>query len=232
MPEIIVSSFWSQGQDNLAAVTWPNKESYCKRHGYRAYWRHHETGNDIMWDRPNQWAQVLRDAPDGTWCLFMGCDTVFTRDRPLEDWIDDGQDALLSVDHYVVFGDVHLWKASPLTRAFMWKVTNDLHQKKYATEQDAFTCMLSGRRLEEYQTGCGKDYGSGEYYARSQSLLNHSSIKVKLLNNSKFTGDDPAHWPPGDIPPHHAWTPDHLILHLGGLSVEKRLEVLPRYGLS
>lgn len=229
--KIIIASFWSRALDLVAELSWPAKEEYAKRHGYQAIKGYHPEGIDVMWDRPRQWANVLDQAEDGDWCLFLGCDTTITRlDLLLENWIDNDFDALLSVDHYVVFGDVHMWKASPATRKFMRAIAdrNEAFGKVELTEQDAFTSALACSSRHEYQMKAryGCNYGSPEYYANAQTLLNKNGLKVKLVNCTNFTGDDPAQWPPGDIPPYHSWTKDHLILHMGGISNERRINLM------
>lgn len=229
---VIISSFWSKPLDGLAAMTWTNKESYCYRHGYTPLWKHHQDGADIMWDRPLQWAKVLDEAPDNAWCLFMGCDTLFTRpDIALDAWLDDKFDGIVLVDHNNVFGDVHLWKASPQTYRFMLSIGNRTNPfgMHYPTEQDSLTAALSNNSLQGYRESTGISYGSSDFYANAEKALNKSGLKIKVANGTNLAGDDPAHWPTGDIPLHHAWTKEHLIVHLGGISNERRMRAIPSY---
>lgn len=229
---VLIASFWSRQMNPLASVTWLNKEAYCYRHGYAMLWRHHEDGADIMWDRPRQWQRVLEEATDGTICLFLGCDTLFTSpESDLQSWFVPGFDAFVLVDHANVFGDCHAWKASALTRQFMKTIADRSHPHACndGTEQEAFTSALADMPFREYQKLAGTDFGTPAFYERAQSLLSQGGLKTKLLNVTNFIGDDPEYWPPGDIPVHHAWTPAHLLLHMGGIPNDKRLERLPRY---
>lgn len=230
--KFIIASFWSKSLDEVATYTWPTKENYAKRHGYPAIHGYHEPGVDVMWDRPRQWANVLDQAEDGTHCLFMGCDTAITRpDLPLENWIDNNHDAFVLVDNLVVFGDVHVWKASPATRHFMRAIADRKHPKAWheLTEQDAFTSAMATTSRFEYQRkaldGAG-GHGTPEYYVRAQAALNAGELNVKLLNLTDFAGDDPAQWPPNELPKHYCWSRNHLILHMGGISNERRITLM------
>lgn len=232
--KITICQFWSPPYDSLAAITWKSKTDYAARHGYKTRWEYHKPGVDIMWDRPRKWWKSLEAVSLGEWCLFAGCDTLITNpERTLESFIESRQDAdmLCLVDHYMVFGDCHLFKSSPKTQNFLKMLSQRTHPGAHydGNEQEAMTTMLSKRSYRKYQKETGTDFGTDGFYQRAEHLLNSTNMKVRLLNKTGIVGDDSANWPPGDIPAHHSWTPDHLMLHLGGISYERRMELIPSY---
>ena len=227
--KFIISSFWSAQMDGLAHHTWSSFDAYAARHGYEAQAGVHAPGADIMWDRPRQWARVLASVPDGTLVLFVGIDVFVTRpDRPITDWVDDEHDAFVLVDHGHVFGDAHIWRATSATRKLMADVgaRSTPLAARCTTEQESIMINLSGMSMTDFTQYCLKagGFGTPEFYKAAQFGLS-PTIRTKVLNLQGFCGDDPANWW-GNIPPHHQWSPHHLMLHLGGMSVERRIEYL------
>lgn len=230
--KIILASFWTEAYDELAEITWIGKMHYAKRHGYGTYSDHHRKGIDVMWDRPLQWANVLARFP-GDWVLITGCDVMVTRpDIKLESFIDPSADMMCLVDHFFVFGDCLLIKSSQKTFDLLALIATQSHRqaKDWPNEQYALPSLLSGLSFAAYQVAVGEDYGTEAFYRRSEKLLSATGLKVKTLNYStKFIGDDPRVMWPGQVPYFHAWTKEHLMLHMGGRSLGYRLRVMPCY---
>lgn len=226
---------WSPEYAPLGDITWRrNKELYAKKWGYESLAVMHPTGVDIMWHRPQIWLDALNDMPDGSWLLFTGSDAVITRpELALAQFLDDEFDFICLVDRITIFSDVWLMRSCSATKSMLKSIlAGSVRSDRRGTEQDALTEYLCGMRFEEYRARAGTDYGTEEFYNRSQEKLNKKPVRVKLLRPwNKFTGDPTAHWPDRDdiIPWYHAWTLDHFILHMGGKTLEYRLKWLPTY---
>lgn len=231
--KIVLASFWTEAYDELAEITWIGKLHYAKRHGYATFCDHHRKGVDVMWDRPLLWSLVLERFAPGDWILITGCDVMVTRpDLRLESFIDPTADVMCLVDHFFVFGDCLLIKNSQTMIDLLRVIAKRSHSqaKDWPNEQYALPALLSCLTFKEYQDTVGDDYGTEAFFRRSEKVLSSGSMKVKTLNYpTKFIGDDARVMYPGQVPYFHAWTKDHLMLHMGGRSLSYRLRVMPSY---
>lgn len=231
---IFVHSSWSTQYQRMADITWTrSKVPYAARHGYSLAPYIFEGNVDIKWGRVKAWLQILGEMQTGDWLFFTGCDAMVTRpDIPLSKFIDNDFDFICCEDQRVIHGDGWLMRSCTATKSMLrWMIANttDIHAKN-TSEQESFVSYLCGRHALFYNDAAPFNYGEDSWYEECQQLLNQSPVRCKLLKSSDgFTGDDPAIWPNGELPPWHWWTPNHLCLHMGGKSFDERIQRLPAY---
>lgn len=224
----LVASSWSREFAELAAITWPDKIRYAERHGYAVAHRvfRPATGAEDQrlrwWHRTAYWATLLDGMLDGDVGLFVGCDVCVTRkDRTLAEFIDPGIDLAIQIDGALVFGDALLVRAGPLTRALF----RDL-RKAAADEQIALSEALRG---EWFLPVTHPQMNAAPFWAAIEPEFSRTGLAVRVINGRRFAGDDPKHWPNGVpsghgvLPAEACWSGEHLLLHLGGLNMEKRI---------
>ena len=73
--------------NNLLELTWPNKERYCKKHGYKLF----DESNSLDTSRPPSWSKILAvrrllTQEDCDWVFWMDADTVIMNsEKRIED---------------------------------------------------------------------------------------------------------------------------------------------------
>lgn len=224
---IHVHASWSPQYAPLAEVTWTqNKLPYARANGYiPAPHKFAPDDRGILWGRVAVWLDLINSMPDGDWLFFTGCDAAITNPgRKLEEFTGD-YDFYCGLDQNVVHGDCWLMRACGATR----KMLEAMLAAKGVSEQHAFVNYLHGVPLlrESMPTDCTTPAG----YDMCQELLNNSPVRCCLIKHTdKFTGDDAALWPDGfTVPKETSWTPEHLVLHVGGKSNAERIQVLSKY---
>jgi len=225
-------STWSTDYQVLANLTFTNnKVKYAEKHGYKTHFKIHTDPNDILWDRPRQWEQVLLSIPENDWLWVSGTDLFITRpDYRLEDFIDDTAEFMCAVDHHQVFGDCFIIKNCPNSIRLIREVL--ARRNEFPNEQWAFSTILSkSQTFGHYCEKAGYSNGTTEFYKRSEDILNSNYVKVKVWDVSqpkKISGDIPwLHDDPNVVPPCHAWYEDTFSLHVGGKSLKFRLGFIP-----
>lgn len=227
---IVLMSSWSAEYQPLADITWfGNKRPYAARHGYETHHMIHQPGVNIMKDRMVLWLDALNRLKEGDWLFFTGCDALISRrDIRVEKFLDAQSDFICCLSHDVVFGDVWLMRSNSRTKRMLgWMIDAFTGQ---LSEQELFVeALTGGTQWQWYKDLIPKNFGEDSCYQGCEILLNCTDVKVRVVRPpEKLTGDDPSLWP-GNIPPYHWWSKEHLVYHMGGMSLEKRLASIESY---
>lgn len=226
---IWLMSSWSAEYQSLADITWVgSKVPYAQRHGYQLHHAIHAPGIGIMKDRMVLWLDALNRISDGDWLFFTGCDALISRaDIRVEKFITDGEDFICCTSHDVVFGDVWLMKSNARTKRMLATMIESFTGQ--LSEQELFVEALSFNTWDGYKVLIPQNWGEESCYAGCEAMLNCTDVKVRIVRpHEKLTGDDHTLWP-GNIPPYHWWSPEHLVFHMGGKSLEDRVRLISGY---
>ena len=203
---VALATLHSDAYAPLAEVTLPNKERYCRRHGYDLHAVRHPADAELG---PN-WGKVsllweLTERYDAV--LWLGCDTLITNgERTVESLLgkNPAADVLLASDLYGINADVILTRATAVARMFWYAVGTVGHAFYHAhpwSEQEAMV-----------------RFATTPPYAESVRVLPQSAMNSYL--HAEY--GRPADWPGG-------WQPGHFILHLPGMPLERRVELAREY---
>lgn len=225
---ITLMSSWSAEYQPLADITWANKRAYAARHGYQTHHMVHAPGIGIMKDRMVLWLDALHRLDENDWLFFTGSDALISRrDIPVDRFIGGDFDFVCCLSHDVVFGDVWFMRSNSRTKYLLERMIGAFNGER--SEQELFAQELCLHTWHEYQRLVPQNWGEESCYAGCEILLNATDVKTRVVRpHEKLTGDDPSLWP-GNIPPYHWWSKDHLVYHMGGMSLPFRLANIGKY---
>ena len=202
-PRIAVCSFWFSGHQALADLTAPNKEAYCRRHGYTPWFQCRED-----WGPADKLRLVRALLSDHDAVLWIDCDAFFTNPTfKVEALIDHTKSDVLTITKdgydYAVNSGVFLMQAWDETFQFLnWCLQDDVFAAiqgyplkdqdilaKFAVEYPELTRILPQRMMNSYLRAEYEVYNYGW-----------------------------SDWQEGD------W-----ILHAAGLPMEKRIAIARKY---
>lgn len=215
--KICVASIATGDMDELTSMTWPNKEEYCKKHGYHGVLQK-QTWDYLGFDKII-FIKALLESDRYEWILWADNDTLFTNfDKKIEDVIDNDFHFIVCADYG---GDVNagvfLVKNSKEGREYI----DHLSQKMY--ELAPFNKFLFG----EEQTALQKTYKE-ERWANTIKV-----IPQKIMNAYPYSG---VYGHPNGLNDwlgvNGDWQVGDFIIHIPGFGPDlfnKRLEHFRKY---
>ncbi len=194
----------SQEYWKLAEYCAPNKLEYCLRHGIQFTMRKHVKISP--WgERPQFMLEELERMHDGDWLWFMGSDTLITNMTiDVRKFLtDDAPDFTIAKDMHGINNDVFFLRKTKESVAFLKGVL--ALNKLYSDDQQAMNHLLRmGEVTVKYETmEAMNSYLFDEYpYYKDMGLSTASD----------------GHWRPG-----------RFILHLPGMSNERRYALMEKH---
>lgn len=187
--------------DKVAEITIPVLEMYCGKHGYyQSVYRH--TPYEFYTGR-EKINQILEVCEDGDIALVLDADTIITNPKiKVEDFINDEQDFYITNHVGKVNSGVFIVRMSMWSRTFLDYILTVIDRETVYCEQDA---------IMKYINSFTPD--------KKMCILPHPSINSLMYNLYSEHGDIRSE-EDGN------WKPNHFLLHLPGIGMEKRAEIL------
>ncbi len=200
--KVAIVSCWDNSIDEIAQITWKTKEAYCQRHGYNLFRGSIIPGRHPSWSKVYTVKYVLVNH-DFVFCL--DADAMIAGDADVVELLGD-KDFAITLDMNGINGGNWIVRNCDWSFAFLDRVWN--MYDRFAThpwnEQLAYGAALQ-TTLED---------------------IEHVHFLANRAINSNPVDCYPDYpWPEGQ------WQPGDFILHMSGLSNEKRFEALRKYGL-
>ncbi len=206
--KLAVAIYCSDSGANLWNLTHNNKNEYCVKHGYNLVKLNNpvSTNFDISWARIEELIKIL---PKYDYILFQGLDTlIMNYNIKIEDWINKYKthDFIIGFDVNGLNNDVMLVKNTDWSIEYL----------KYILEQKY------KNPLENWEK-----FWWNEQKAMERSYLNHP-LQIRRIPQKSFNS---YHYPYYERPETTAgqFTEGDWILHFPGMSMEKRLEEMPKW---
>lgn len=204
----------------LADLTLPSKLEYCMKWNCALVAKYHRSGVDIAWDRPRIWLETLERCD---WLFFTGADVAITNfDTPMLP--RQPGDFFFAVDHNGLQSDSWIMRNCGATQDFLRSVI--AAENRFTNEQDAMQVLLSSEpdyeRFRQRIDARHNEFRNTVF----QQELNRSKVHCQIVPR-KLLNAYPAKFYP--VCPEDAWDETSMCLHLPGMSLERRLEIFPRY---
>ena len=199
----ILTSYYVNYQP-LADLVLPNREEYCRRHGYGHYiqigpydglnW-HQGTARikqiyDMLFKSPNE--------IDSIWCLDIDA-IIMNLTKKVEDFLDDDHDFFIAKDVHGVNGGSFIVRKSEWAKEwlyFLWTEALIINH-----------CWHENRVMHLHAE-------TNPRFKDKIKVLPHPSINSYFYDIYNRPTTTPGHFNKGDF-----------VLHLPGLNIDKRLEV-------
>lgn len=202
MLKIAFLSAYDHNQQCLADYAIPNKQEYCKRHGYDfiAFNEWNDKDRSVHWAKIKYAANLLKNYH---WIFYSDIDSIImNHNKKLEDFLDHNYDFIASYDRYGINSGQWFirrcnWAATFLTS--IYSQTQCINQP--CPEQMAMITTL---------------INLGENLKRTK-LVNQKQFNSYLYEKYDWA------WPDGQ------YTPGDFLLHLPGMSNEERVPILKEY---
>lgn len=181
----------------------PNKLEYCLRHGVQLTIKKHSDSVVSSWgERTEFMIEELERMPQGDWLWFMGADTLITNMTTRLDSIltDDAPDFIIAKDMHAINNDVFFLRRSDASLAFLQEVHS--LKREFGDDQQAMINLLQRDKI-------------GVRYETQVPFNSYLFDQYRYYKNMHLSTDSPGHWVPG-----------RFVLHLPGLPVEKRIELM------
>ena len=200
---IKVLTHYTANWANLMDVTLPILERYCEKNGYQLS-VFKNTPYDTYTGK-EKIRQVLSVCEDGDIALVLDADTIITNPEiRVEGFINDNQDFYITNHVGKVNSGVFIVRLSTWSRAFLNFLLSVIGMGWVHCEQDAIV-----KYLNEYPND------------KKICILPHPSINSLMYQlypeHKDITTEEEGNW-----------TPNHLLLHLPGVGMDKRLEILTK----
>lgn len=194
---IAILSAWDHSQADLAAVTWPNKKSYCDRHGYDAIAK----VGDLP-DRHPVWLRIAAARellPRYDWIFLLDLDTMIMNPRiTLESLLpaDPDVDLVATYDVHGINTGAILLRNTAWTQDFLTKVWSATHFISFPNaEQTAIAYLLFAepqakwrclpqRSFNSFLYGeyglshPGGEYQAGDFILHLPAMPNHRRVEI------------------------------------------------------
>ncbi len=141
-PRIAIVSGWDASCDDVAAVTWPNKEEYCRLHRYDAVKLTGPVPRNGYWTKMYAGMTAL---PKYDWIFLMDVDTlIMDMSVKLESFlpVDGPEEFVGTVDAHGINMGQSFWKNSEWAVRFMNKVYDGPGQYQYFPVEQAVLAHL------------------------------------------------------------------------------------------
>lgn len=204
--KFIVTSEVTPGEyQKVSDITWPIMAEYCQRHDYEFRGIVVEScERDVIWQRVKSLQEALKECD---WAVHIDADCLITNHNiPLTEFIESDKSIVISCAPYKgesIFNDgFFLANSNHRNSQQILKETWDLHRPEDGMfcGQDALWYLYRYGRAEDFSV---------------QPQKRFNSFLWKEYSEPEST---PGNWTQGDY-----------ILHLPGMTIEKRVELLTRY---
>ena len=196
---ICVFTMYGDNYSGIASVTVPNMEKYCKRHGYDfKVLLLDGDGNDYAYKKHEYIKELFKRDIDIVW--YLDCDAMVTNHKiRLEDFLDEDYSVFLTRDFTELNGGSIIIRNNELGRWF-----NDY--------------ILSRRgHYQNEQNVINANEFSFKHFMKHLPHPSINSYRYDLyLECASHVGKPEL----GD------WKPGNFVLHVPGLGVERRKEIL------
>ena len=203
MPKIAVLILYTQGWQDIARIVIPNAQKYADKHGYELLVKKYPEPylSDFGYKKLEQIRGIFEHGDaDIVWSLDL--DTLITNHNyKVEDYLKEGSDFFITKDVNGVNGGSFIVRNTKWSMEFMdWLLGKKGEEKMYC-EQDAIRAYM-----EEYPVSpvCVVGHPSFNSY--------HYSLYPQFEN---ITSEEAGNWYEGNF-----------VLHLPGLGIEQRIEIL------
>lgn len=196
-----VQILYTQSWQDVAVITIPVIQKYCELHNYNSIIRTYQ--NDFSgFEKLIRIKEAFQnDKYNAIWSL--DCDTLITNSSiKIEKYIFDDKDFFITKDYNGINGGSFIIKNSEYGNWFLDECLKLQGEPKIYCEQDAFTEMI--KRLN--------------MFADKIAILGHPSINSYLYENYPEI--------PTQTHEQGQWQRGDFLLHLPGIGMDKRLEIL------
>lgn len=204
---IAVGQFCSNSFFDIGSITIPNKIEYCQRHGYDYHVACDEGEMGHPWARLEVLADLLRNHE---WVFFIGCDTLIMNfNTELRYLIQEGKDLVITKDALGLNSDVLFMRSCIWSQLFLARVIQcyETYHHLAWREQQAIIDLAA-------------DPDNAEHIAVvPQRLMN--SYLYSQYRGPGYDGRGYENHPDFEL--------GDFVLHLPGMSNEKRIPILKEY---
>lgn len=200
---LLISS--SQGEYwKLAKYCAPNKLEYCLRHNIQFTMRQHIQISP--WgERPQFMIEELERMKPGEWLWFMGTDTLITNMTidVRKFMTDEAPDFTIAKDMHGINNDVFFIRRTEASLAFLKSIL--AMNKLYSDDQQAMNHLLKQDEISvKYET--------------MENINSYLFDEYPYYKGMGLSTASPGHWTPG-----------RFILHLPGMSNERRFTLMEKH---
>ena len=205
-----VVSLHNEHYNELAKITWTNKEEYAEKHGY-AYACKTDNFYNVNIGFEKIWflRDMLNEYPNIDWFWWTGCDTLITNMTiKIEDRIDNNYHFIIAHDCHNLNADSFFIRNSPEGKAYLEMIISKYDQYKdhgWAEQQ----VMID--TLDEYK------HMIKILPQKSINSYNYDLYPEKTNKHLDMGGED-GHWSYGD-----------LLIHWPGTTLPHRIHLAQFY---
>lgn len=192
----------------VAEITHQIISDYCQRHSYDfSVWDKEEWERDVVWDRVRH---IQSKLPDYDWVVHIDSDCLITNHHiPLEEFIDNNKSIVISCAPYqgeLMFND-----------GFVMVKNDDFGAGE-------LKCWWNKENWIDFpEVLCPQD-AAWKMYSQDAYIRSHYSIQPQKRFNSFLWNEYPE-----ENQTQGNWTPGDFLLHLPGMTTEKRVSLLNQY---
>ena len=199
---------YNEKHENLAAITYKNKQQYAAKHGYKTYAKTDNFSQEqIHFDKFIHILDVFNLHPDTQWVWWLDNDALITNfDIKVESLIDNDYHIIMPVD-----------LASLNTGSFL--VRNSIQSREW------LQYMIDNKWVYKNDTRWFEQQAVVDFFPKFQHLF--KIIPQRLINSYdyKMYGRDSI-----DLLGYDGqWQPEHFVIHWPGLPNEYRIQLAQQY---
>jgi hypothetical protein len=199
--KILIQILYTESWKDIADAVLPNYQKYCDKNGYELV-AIQQSGSYNGFDKIKYILQLFKNGCDICWSL--DCDTMVTNHNiKIEDFISEDYDAYFTKDYNGLNCGSFIIRRCAWAEEFMCSVLALEGEDGIYCEQDAI--------LAHFNRGLNTEYNRIKFLP--QSTIN--SYKYELYPEIPPQTHEQGQWQEGDF-----------VLHLPGLGMEQRLNIL------
>jgi len=207
-PTVAIVCLYNEKHENLAAITYKNKQQYAAKHGYKTYAKTDNFSQEqIHFDKFIHILDVFNLHPDTQWVWWLDNDALITNfDIKVESLIDNDYHIIMPVD-----------LASLNTGSFL--VRNSIQSREW------LQYMIDNKWVYKNDTRWFEQQAVVDFFPKFQHLF--KIIPQRLINSYdyKMYGRDSI-----DLLGYDGqWQPEHFVIHWPGLPNEYRIQLAQQY---
>jgi hypothetical protein len=238
MKDILLLTSSSKEYWPLTEMTWPIHEKYAKKHNIFCHKRRIDQPTRV--DRILLWTELLSMRDPGGYLFAIGADAFITNlsIRP-EKFTAGGEDLIIAADNngYLNADVLFMRHGPPVFKMLEWLLENhdrEIDEQRllqmYLTNSD--TSEELWKKVAQVRKWGIKEPWTAKMRVRLNEIFNQSTMTVKVLPPRDLNAYPLAEYQPDvhfQVNELDAWQPGDFVIHFPGLSLEKRLEVFPKY---
>jgi hypothetical protein len=207
-PNIAIVSIFNEPHQNLARLTWTNKQQYANKHGYLAIAKTDNfSAEQVHFDKFVHILDVMKTNPDLDWVWWLDNDAMITNfDIALEDLIDPDYHVIMPTDTNALNTGSFIVRNSPQARAWLEfllsKKTEYKNDVKWFEQQAVIDFYPKFQHL---------------FKLIPQKALNSYDYRIYNVDNTDLLGHS-GQWEQGDF-----------VIHWPGLPNESRVILAEQY---